>query len=140
VETTRNTSKNVKPVTIITENTEEKDDDTENILKKLQELSNIVDLTQKDAQLVLIRENIFQKAANKILQLQKSKTKNTTETQELVEDLRNFAYIIDECRNKANVIMLEGEIFREAADAIETLQELNEEWLNKWTQLINQTK
>ncbi len=140
METTRNTSKNVKPVTIITENTEEKDDDTENILKKLQELSNIVDLTQKDAQLVLIRENIFQKAANKILQLQKSKRKNTTETQELVEDLRNFAYIIDESRGKANIIMLEGQIFREAADTIETLQELNEEWLNKWTQLINQTK
>jgi hypothetical protein len=101
METTHNTSKNVKPVTIITENTEEKDDDTENILDKL--------------------------------------TKPST-TRELVEDLRNFAYIIDESRGKANVIMLEGQIFREAADTIETLQELNEEWLNKWTQLINQTK
>ena len=81
METTHNTSENVKPVTIITESAEEKDDDTENLVEKLQQLAKIVDLTQKDAQLVLIRENIFQKAANKILQLQKSKTKNTTKTQ-----------------------------------------------------------
>jgi hypothetical protein len=40
---------------------------------------------------------------------------------ELVDDLRAFADIIDESKDKAVVTMLSGSIFSEAAEAIERL-------------------
>jgi len=39
--------------------------------------------------------------------------------EDLVQVLRDFAYIIDESKDVARLMMLDGEIFKEAADEIE---------------------
>lgn len=46
---------------------------------------------------------------------------------DLVQDLKDFAYIIDESKGFASVQMLSGEIFEEAAERIEVLEEVCEE-------------
>lgn len=42
--------------------------------------------------------------------------------EELVDSLRDLAFIIDECQDKAHVRMISGSLFTEAADEIERLR------------------
>jgi hypothetical protein len=44
------------------------------------------------------------------------------EEEDIVQELRNFAYIVKECKGVAVVTLLEGTIFDEAADEIERLR------------------
>jgi hypothetical protein len=44
------------------------------------------------------------------------------EDEDIVQELRNFASIIEQCKGAASVVMLEGQIFIEAADEIERLR------------------
>ena len=44
------------------------------------------------------------------------------EEEDIVQELRNFAYIVKECKGVAVVTMLEGTIFDDAADEIERLR------------------
>ena len=50
----------------------------------------------------------------------------SVETAEMVvQDLRDWAYIVDESQGKAHVGMLSGALFRDAADEIERLSDEN---------------
>lgn len=42
--------------------------------------------------------------------------------EDICEDLRNFAYIVDSSAGLASLVMLDGSIFSEAADEIESLR------------------
>jgi hypothetical protein len=42
--------------------------------------------------------------------------------EDICEDLRNFAYIVDNSVGSASLVMLNGRIFSEAADEIESLR------------------
>jgi hypothetical protein len=47
---------------------------------------------------------------------------DSAQSDDTVQDLRTFAYIIEQCKGSASVVMLEGQIFTEAADEIERLR------------------
>jgi hypothetical protein len=47
---------------------------------------------------------------------------------DLLQELRDFAYIIDETKGSAVVTMLEGKIFNDAADEIERITEESNRW------------
>jgi hypothetical protein len=55
-------------------------------------------------------------------------TDNIVETDDIVERLRDWAFIVNESQGVAVVVMLEGSIFTEAADEIESLRVSNGRW------------
>ena len=60
----------------------------------------------------------------------------STEDEDIVQELRNFAYIIEESKGVAVVTMLEGAIFDEAADEIERLRDMGDMMLNSINYLL----
>lgn len=44
---------------------------------------------------------------------------------DLVEDLLTFAFVIDETQGRANVVMLSGDLFRQAAEEVIRLRQEN---------------
>jgi hypothetical protein len=72
--------------------------------------------------------------------------------EDIVKDLENWAYIVDQCQGKANLVMLSGHVFQSAADEIKRLREAgdnlalgirNGRWddaLDAWEDIRNDSK
>jgi hypothetical protein len=59
---------------------------------------------------------------DKISSLEQEISNLSSEDSDICEDLRNFAYIADSSVGLASLVMLDGSIFSEAADEIESLR------------------
>jgi hypothetical protein len=67
----------------------------------------------------------------------KSLTRDLTD---LLQELRDFAYIIDETKGSAVVTMLEGKIFNDAADQIEQLRSMGDMMVNSINYLLGENQ
>jgi len=58
------------------------------------------------------------------------------EEEDIVQELRNFSYIVDESKGVAIVTLLEGTIFDAAADEIDRLREMGDRMVNSINYLL----
>jgi hypothetical protein len=59
---------------------------------------------------------------------------------DIVQELRDFAYIVEGTQGVAAVVMLEGRIFEEAAEEIERLQSIGDMMFNSINYLLGENE